>query len=93
MMKVNEQHQLRHIAYDINDLNASVGLVQSYISSLQLQAQRANSDGDRLLIFYDLFHEKGFDNISGVLDSASKTIDSVTNELLDRSEMAVTAND
>lgn len=92
-MKVNEQRELRHIAYDINDLNASIGLVQSYISSLQLQAQRANNDGDRLLVFYDLFHKKGFDNVSGVLDNVGKTFDSIASELLDYSEMAVTEND
>lgn len=82
-MGKNDQRELRHVAYDINDLNASIGLIQNYISSLQLEAQRASSDSDRLLIFFDLFHKKGFDNISGVLDTVSKTIDSVASELLD----------
>lgn len=92
-MKTNAHRELKHIAYDINDLNASIGLIQNYISCLQMQAKEVATPEDCLYLVYSLTQEHDFDNISGILDSTSKTIDSVANELLDRSEMAVTVND
>lgn len=38
-MEVNEQRELRHIVYDIGDLNVIIELIQNYISCPQLQSK------------------------------------------------------
>lgn len=87
-----EQRDLNTIACDIDKLNVSIGLIQNYVSCLQLEAKKAVTDNDRALILISLTHENGFNNIMDTLNQLSEKNGLTANEISDYSEMAVTAN-
>lgn len=88
-----EQRNLNTISCDIADLNTIIGLIQNYISCLQLQSKNIKNSNDAALLYSSLVHENGLDNIMETLNQLSEKISLAADELLDYSEMAVTLND
>lgn len=76
-----EKREINDIANDFDKLTSNIGLMQKYISCLQLQAKRAETADDRTLIFHSLMYENGFDHLSDTLENVSEKINNLVNEL------------
>ena len=78
--------ELDQLSHDVADLLPALGLIQNYISCLQLDLNRAETNSDRLFVIYSLDQENGFDNIQGVLTNTEEKLTVISNTLLDHSE-------
>lgn len=78
--------ELDQLSHDVADLLPTLGLIQNYVSCLQLDLKRAKTREDRLFVLYSLDQEKGFDNIQKILTITEEKLTVVSNTLLDHSE-------
>ncbi|GKS53955.1 MULTISPECIES: hypothetical protein [Enterococcus] len=80
---MKELKGLEQLSYDVADLMPALGLIQNYISCLQLELKHAETSSDRSLILYSLDQNCGFDNIKDVLVATEEKLSQISNALLD----------
>ena len=77
-----EKSKLEEIGHDLADVNSTIGLMQNYLSCIQLQISQAKKEGSFALVIHSLTNEKGLNNVMDNLMVVETKINELVNKTL-----------
>lgn len=77
-----ENSELEGIGHELADVNTTIGLIQNYLSCIQLQVSQSKREGSFALVIHSLTNEKGLNNVMDNLMIVETKINELVNKTL-----------